>query len=214
MLTFAPSSIKKCNMSEEISKKKGELKMVPEVIISHRKACNAVLKAFCDKHGYRYDADDAWVAGDAGEIASIGDLFVDMSAMLYDLEADVPEDVFLEWYDYNLQCYSRGLRNLNYKSFVMGAPRYTQEEIDSFPTKEGKGEDDTDLHVLKDNIRPRYFVKYNIYFEDRIVGEQSIIYAPDDDFFDIPDIEKFIREKKEKWIDEKNGLYISSMQMI
>lgn len=43
---------------------------------NYEDACNAYLRAFCQKHGY--DEDDAvnsWAAGDVGGIASVGDEF-------------------------------------------------------------------------------------------------------------------------------------------
>ena len=39
----------------------------------YRNICNEYLQRFCIKQGYHYEPNDAWVAGDAGDCATIGD---------------------------------------------------------------------------------------------------------------------------------------------
>jgi hypothetical protein len=64
---------------------------------NYEDACNAYLRAFCQKHGY--DEDDAvnsWAAGDVGGIASVGDEFVNMDTIIADIDMQAPETAFGE----------------------------------------------------------------------------------------------------------------------
>lgn len=91
--------------------------------------CNAYLKEFCKKHGFI--CADGWVGDDVGTIAIIGDFFVNIIDMRYDIDNNVDKDKFLLWYDYTSNIAMLGLeRTINYPSFCKGAPLpYTEEEI-------------------------------------------------------------------------------------
>lgn len=39
----------------------------------YENACNAYLKAFCEKHDYIYEGLDMWVGNDVGTVACCGD---------------------------------------------------------------------------------------------------------------------------------------------
>ena len=49
---------------------------------NYEKACNEYLKAFCSTYELQYE-EDAWVAGDVGTIALIGDYYIDFQNMIY-----------------------------------------------------------------------------------------------------------------------------------
>lgn len=99
---------------------------------NYEDACNAYLRAFCRKHGYdEEDAIDSWAAGDVGGIASVGDEFVSMDTIIADIDTQAPENAFYEWYDYcyRLHMISDEITTPNYRSWLRGCPRKSEEEI-------------------------------------------------------------------------------------
>ena len=64
----------------------------------YKNICNEYLQRFCTKHGYHYEPDDAWIAGDAGGCAKIGDYVFGFDEIRYDIDNDVPKGKILDWY--------------------------------------------------------------------------------------------------------------------
>jgi hypothetical protein len=100
---------------------------------NYENACNAYLLAFTAKHGYDFEPD-CWVGNDVGGIAMVGDLFVNLTDIRDDIDRDAPEQEFLKWYDYCLELHDLSTKNYpiptpNYKSWLMGCPRKSVEEI-------------------------------------------------------------------------------------
>ena len=97
----------------------------------YKNICNEYLQRFCIKQGYNYEPDDAWVAGDAGGCATIGDYVFGFDEIRYDIDNDVPKGKILAWYDYILEIHTLGLpKTINYPSFCKGAPLpYSKEQI-------------------------------------------------------------------------------------
>jgi hypothetical protein len=93
--------------------------------------CDAYLQQFCEKHGYYYERN-CWVAGDIGGIACINDYFVDMATIRVDVDENVEENEFIEWYDYCLQANEYGLTTPNYSSWVKGCPRTSKAKFNEF----------------------------------------------------------------------------------
>lgn len=94
----------------------------------YRRGCTQYLALFCKKHGYdTYDAE--WVGGEPGDIATIGDYYVDMRTIIDDLEMDVPEEEFIRWYDYCLEADTLGLDSPNYRSWLKGYPRIPEDRL-------------------------------------------------------------------------------------
>jgi hypothetical protein len=90
--------------------------------------CNKYLKKFCEKHEYTYEAD-CWVANDPGTIANIGDMFVSMDNIRYDIDNCIDVDCFEAWYWKSLEVYElTGQKYMNYSSFCHGAPDMWSEE--------------------------------------------------------------------------------------
>lgn len=99
-------------------------------------ACNAYLKAFCEKHGYDYeDAHDSWAAGDVGGVVICGDQFVSLATIRTDIDMDAPEEEFLKWYDYITELGFYNLPTMNYEHWLKGAPRIPQESIDNIKAR-------------------------------------------------------------------------------
>lgn len=101
---------------------------IKQTSLLYRQACTQYLALFCDKHGY--DLRDAeWVAGEPGDIATIGDYYVDMRTIIDDLEMDAPEEEFIRWYDYRLDTHELGITSPNFRSWVKGCPRIPEERL-------------------------------------------------------------------------------------
>lgn len=99
----------------------------------YEKACNAYLKAFCEKHGYDYeDAARSWGGGDVGGITECADYIVRMEDIITDIDRDVPEDEFVKYYDYCLRVGSIACGKIstpNYRSWLAGCWRMDEEQI-------------------------------------------------------------------------------------
>ena len=92
--------------------------------------CNEYLKEFCDKHEWQYEPD-MWVAGSIGTIVMIGDMFVSMNNIRYDIDNNVPTDYFAKWYWKSIEIseLTDGAENyMNYENYCKEAPDYWTEE--------------------------------------------------------------------------------------
>lgn len=96
----------------------------------YQNICNKYLQIFCEKHDFDYyDAKDSWVANDIGGIVMVGDFFISLETIIVDIEEDVPEEKFIQWYDWSMGegCnarYSLWLKQSN--------PNYLKEQEVSF----------------------------------------------------------------------------------
>ena len=93
-----------------------------ELKLNWKEICNNYLFEFCNKHEYAYEPD-CWIAGDPGTIVNIGDMFVSMENIRYDIDNDVPGHYFENWYWKSLEVYElTGQNYINYKSYCEGCP--------------------------------------------------------------------------------------------
>ena len=92
-------------------------------------AVNEYVQAFCDKHGY--GKPEGWVANRVGETLIVSDMFVDFADIKIDIDHNVPEEVFEQWYNYTLRLRELGCKkNINYWSFSLGAPLpYSEDQL-------------------------------------------------------------------------------------
>lgn len=89
--------------------------------------CNTYAHKFAEKHEYSFDG---WVADKVGEVAMMGDYYVDFRDIKYDIDNDIDADEYVKYYDY---CLEVGMLNLtvpNYESWCKGCPRIPQEALD------------------------------------------------------------------------------------
>jgi hypothetical protein len=91
-------------------------------------ACNAYLRAFCEKHEYDYEPD-AWVANEVGEIACVADYYVSMPTIRYDIDNDVDENEFVRWWDYCIRANDLKQPTPNFRRWCEGCPLLSQEEL-------------------------------------------------------------------------------------
>lgn len=97
----------------------------------YENAVHEYCQAFCTKHDYHYDPD-GWV--EIGTVVLIGDYYIDFNDIRYDIDNDVPEEVFIKYYDYTLEIASIDggtgkMKNVNYPHFVKGCRPYTEEQL-------------------------------------------------------------------------------------
>lgn len=99
------------------------------IITDYKIACNSMLKAFCERHDFIFE-EDAWAGGVEGSIASVGDFYVDMQTIYYDVTELPDVDDFIKWYDYCNRLYAIGMKkNINYESWCKGAHRLPEESL-------------------------------------------------------------------------------------
>lgn len=104
-------------------------------------ACNNYLRLFCDKHEFDFeDARNSWVGGCFGEVVQCGDYFIDFHTIMVDIDNDVPKDVFLQYYDYCLSAGEFDLEMPNYRAWILGCPRTSEETFEK-------------LNALKNQLR-------------------------------------------------------------
>ena len=98
---------------------------------AYEKACNDILKAFAEEYEVQVDEQD-WVAGDVGGIVGLcqSEYFLNFEDLLYMLNNNIQFTEFLKWWDYNAEVGILGLKGMNFKSLIKGAPRCPQETLD------------------------------------------------------------------------------------
>ncbi len=104
-------------------------------------ACNAYLKAFCEKHDYLYEGTEMWVGEDAGGVACCGDGYFDMATIRTDIDKDAPEEELLRWYDYTMDAADFHLTQPNFEHWLLGCPRTPKEWFDNMRAKRKEFED-------------------------------------------------------------------------
>ena len=118
----------------------------------YEEGCNLYLHLFCEKHGFNVEHPDTyWVANDIGGVAFIGDYFVDMDTMRYDIDHDIAEDQWIRWYDYSFECSALRLKSPNFQSWLKGCPTYSQEQLDE--VKRLRNNIHEAQHMLEDFIK-------------------------------------------------------------
>lgn len=98
-------------------------------IKNYHEACNHMLLEFANRHDMILDADP-WVGGEPGGIASVGDYFVSMQTIYYDLLAEPDQEEFFRWTDYCDRLSAIPIDETpNFESWCKGAPRYSEEAL-------------------------------------------------------------------------------------
>lgn len=96
------------------------------------KACDAYVKEFCRMYDFNYK-DACCIPQDkigVGSVYAIADYYFDFVDIRLCVDEDVEWKDLIEWYDYTLEAVPLGFNNINLKSWLMGAPRATKEEIE------------------------------------------------------------------------------------
>ena len=97
---------------------------------SYADACEKYLQAFCANYEFQYESD-AWVAGEVGTIANVGDYFFGFDVIKYCVDNDLKDYIeLLEWYDYTLNCGQLGLPTPNFESWHKKCPRLSDNKLE------------------------------------------------------------------------------------
>ena len=75
------------------------------------------VKIFEKKHEIKFDF---WIAEATGTVACFGDYFVSFEDIRLDLEKNVDNNVFFEWYDLSLELGLKDEPIVNYQSYLRG----------------------------------------------------------------------------------------------
>lgn len=89
--------------------------------------CNMYAHAFATKHAYSFDA---WIADKVGEVAMMGDYYVDFRDIKYDIDNAIDEEEYVKYYDYCMDIAELSVTTPNYESWCKGCPRIPQEIVD------------------------------------------------------------------------------------
>ena len=95
----------------------------------YTEVCEDYLKAFCQTYELQYE-EDAWVAGDVGTIACVGDYFIDLQDMIYMLNNQIPLAEYEQWTNYCAKASEYGFNLIKLKYWHMGEPCVPQETFD------------------------------------------------------------------------------------
>lgn len=123
--------------------------MTPICVKEYEAACNNVVEVFSEKYEVSVSRFD-WVGGTIGGIISINDeFFLNMEDMVLMLRNDIPWSAFIEWWDYNTDAHYLGINSINLRSWVMGAPRLSKEQIEGLKEKKQELQDLVDKYNEK-----------------------------------------------------------------
>ena len=89
--------------------------------------CNEIVAEFCKKQEMDFDS---WVGDKVGEIALIGDYYLNFSDILHDLNTNQDKWFIFQWYNDSVD---NAIKNkfpiqINYQSYCMGL-RYEKTQI-------------------------------------------------------------------------------------
>ena len=121
-------------MRQTMKQTKQELRLAYEV------ACTNYLAAFMEMYELSCEPHP-WVADEVGTVAEMGDYYFDFQDIKRCVDENVAFDTLMEWYDYNVETGMLGLGEINLKSWLMGAPRISQERIDAIKEARKRFED-------------------------------------------------------------------------
>ena len=116
-------------------------KQIKKKIDSYTTACNDLAREFTKRIGISWDNDCGWVGKEAGGVLIMGDYFVGMQDIIDGLRLNATWDDFLKWYDYRLDVYGTDEPAPNFKHWLKGCPRATEEELKALREKVKESEE-------------------------------------------------------------------------
>ena len=113
-----------------------------DAIKIYEDAINEIIKAFKEKQGLD-TYEGYWIGNQIGEVYDFGDTMTfDFRDILIDLKEDAPKDEIFKWRDYMMRIWSINhmagsmlLKDNNYRSWLKGCPRLTEEELNAVENK-------------------------------------------------------------------------------
>ena len=113
-----------------------------DAIKIYEDAINEIIKAFKEKQGLD-TYEGYWIGNKIGEVYDSGDTMTfDFRDILIDLKEDAPKDEIFKWRHYMMRIWSINnmaggvlLKENNYRSWLKGWPRLTEEELNAVEEK-------------------------------------------------------------------------------
>lgn len=113
------------------------------LISDYEKSVNAIVDAFKKKQGYTSNDDGYWIGDQVGEIYDFGIVYTfDFHDILTDLKESAEPGEIFKWREYMLKIWEINnivghnlLDEINYRSWLKGCPRLSDEELDKAKNK-------------------------------------------------------------------------------
>lgn len=113
-----------------------------DLISTYENAVNAIIEEFKKKHNIS-SSDGYWISERIGEVYDFGDAYTfDFNDVLLDVKENAPEEEIFKWRDYMLRIWNINniagcvlLNEVNYRSWLRGCPRLTNDDLNTVETK-------------------------------------------------------------------------------
>ena len=113
-----------------------------DAIKNYENAVNAIITAFKEKQGLD-TYGGYWIGNQIGEVYDFGDsMTFNFLDILTDIKENAPKDEIFKWRDYMMRIWSINnmaggilLKENNYRSWLKGCPRLTEEELNAVENK-------------------------------------------------------------------------------
>ena len=113
-----------------------------DAIKNYENAVNAIITAFKEKQGLD-TYGGYWIGNQIGEVYDFGDsMTFNFLDILTDLKQNAPKDEIFKWREYMMRIWSINnivggifLKENNYRSWLKGCPRLTEEELNAVEDK-------------------------------------------------------------------------------
>lgn len=113
-----------------------------DIIKNYEDSVNAIVTEFKKKQEINR-SDGYWIANQIGEVYDFGDAMTfDFHDVLTDIKENAPKDEIFKWREYNLRVWNINnmcggilLHEINYRNWLKGAPRLTEEELNTVDKK-------------------------------------------------------------------------------
>jgi hypothetical protein len=132
----SPKQIQQNYILRRVAELKGKRKMKvkkQKLRKDYNNACNAYLRAFCEKNGYDYaDAVQSWRGSDPGGVTIIAGQFVHMDDIITDIDMNAPKAEYIKYRSYCQRIGSiigLNLKTPTYDVWLRGYPWMSEDKI-------------------------------------------------------------------------------------
>lgn len=113
-----------------------------ELISNYENAVNAIVEEFKKKQELT-SPDGYWIANQIGEVYDFGDTYTfDFNDVLLDIKENAEKGEIFKWRNYMLRIWQLNnmaggvlLSEINYRNWLRGGPRLTEEELKTIENK-------------------------------------------------------------------------------
>lgn len=113
-----------------------------ELISNYENAVNAIIEEFKKKQELTSN-EGYWIGNQIGEVYDFGDAYTfDFNDVLLDIKENAVKGEIFKWRNYMLRIWQLNnmaggvlLNEINYRSWIKGCPRLTDDELNTIETK-------------------------------------------------------------------------------